>query len=284
VEEAAEGIRVIADAKMRDAISGLIATRGFDLSDYHLLAFGGAGPSHAAGYTQGLQLAGVMVFPFSAVFSAFGAASADYEHHYARALNIIVPAGIDTDGKVELGARITEAWDGLRALGLEEMTREGFAPEAVRFRPLAMIRYGRQLNDLIVPSPVERLASPDGWDALIAAFEQLYERIYARVAKYPQAGFEILEVGMVAYTEKIRPKLGTQPMGPPEPPGEARKGTRPTWFGGWRHAPVYELSGLLPGSELAGPTIVEAPTTTLVVPPGRRVRMDEYRTIWMEED
>jgi acetone carboxylase beta subunit len=284
VEEAAEGVRVIADAKMRDAISGLIATRGFDLSDYHLLAFGGAGPSHAAGYTQGLQLAGVMVFPFSAVFSAFGAASADYEHHYARALNIIVPPGIDDDGKVELGGSISEAWDGLRALGLEEMTAEGFAPEAVRFRPLAMIRYGRQLNDLIVSSPVERLTSPADWDALIAAFEQLYERIYARVAKYPQAGFEILEVGMVAYTEKIRPKLRSEPVGSPEPPGEARKGTRPTWFGGWREAPVYELSGLLPGSELAGPTIVEAPTTTLVVPPGRRIRMDEYRTIWMEED
>jgi acetone carboxylase beta subunit len=283
VEEAAAGIRSIADANMRDAISGLIATRGFDLSDYHLLAFGGAGPSHVAGYTEGLQLAGVMVFPFSAVFSAFGAASADYEHHYTRAVNIIVPPYPSDEVKAELGAKITQVWDGLRAQGLAQMESEGFDPDAVRFRPLAMIRYGRQLNDLIVPAPAVRLTTPAGWDALIAAFEHLYERIYAIAAKYPQAGYEMLEVGMVAYTEKIRPKLRAEPLGPASPPAAAAKPGRPAWFaGGWQDTAVFELARLSPGNELAGPVIVEDPTTTLVVPPGRRLRLDEYRTIWME--
>ncbi|HUZ29941.1 MAG TPA: hydantoinase/oxoprolinase family protein [Solirubrobacteraceae bacterium] len=285
VEEAAEGIRAIADANMRDAISGLIATRGFDLSDYHLLAFGGAGPSHVAGYTEGLKLAGVMVFPFSAVFSAFGAASADYEHHYTRAVNIIVPPNASDEIKLELGGKITQVWDELRGHGLAQMESEGFDPSAVHFRPLAMIRYGRQLNDLIVTSPADRLTTAADWDLLIGTFEELYERIYAIAAKYPQAGYEMLEVGMVAYTEKIRPKLRAEPLGPRVPPEDAAKGTRRAWFGGdWRDTQVFELARLGPGNELAGPVIVEDPTTTLVVPPGRRIRLDEYRTIWMEEE
>jgi acetone carboxylase, beta subunit len=232
VEAAAEGIRTIADAKMRDAISGLIATRGFDLSDYHLLAFGGAGPAHVAGYTNGLNLAGTLIFPFSSVFSAFGASSADYEHHYTRAVNLIVDPEVTVEDKLTLGGQITEVWDELRQQGVEQMLREGFAADQVRFRPLAMIRYGRQLNDLIVTSPVERLSTLEEWQALIDTFEALYERIYARAAKYPQAGFEILEVGMVAYAEKVRPKLRAEPLGSPRPTSEAIRGQRPAWFDG----------------------------------------------------
>jgi acetone carboxylase, beta subunit len=285
VEEAAEGIRTIADAKMRDAISGLIATRGSDLSGYRLLAFGGAGPSHVAGYTQGLNLAGIMVFPFSAVFSAFGAASADYEHHFNRAVNVVVSPDADREEKASSGRRITEAWDDLREQGLSQMVTEGFDPVRVRFRPLAMIRYGRQLNDLVVPSPVGQLETEADWDALTEEFERLYERIYARAAKYPQAGYEILEVGMVAYTEKIRPKLRAEPLASATPPDRASKGRRQAWFEGeWRPTAVFELSDLEPGNELRGPAIVEDPTTTLVVPLGRRVRLDEYRTMWMEDD
>jgi acetone carboxylase beta subunit len=285
VEEAAEGIRTIADAKMRDAISGLIATRGFDLSGYRLLAFGGAGPSHVAGYTEGLKLAGIMVFPFSAVFSAFGAASADYEHHLSRAVNVVVPPGAGEEDKLELGRRLTLAWEELRTQGLEQMGREGFDPRLVRFRPLAMVRYGRQLNDLVISSPVDRIDSVRDWDALITEFERVYERIFARAAKYPQAGYEVLEVGMVSYTEKIRPKLRPESLGPSRPSVEAWKVERPAWFEGqWRSTPVYELVRLRPGNELGGPVVVEDATTTLVVPPGRRVRVDEYRTIWLEED
>jgi acetone carboxylase beta subunit len=285
VETAAEGVRTIADARMRDAISGLIATRGFDLSDYHLLAFGGAGPSHVADYTRGLSLAGILVFPFSAVFSAFGAASADYEHHYTRAVNVIVSPDASDEEKVALGGQISRAWEELRAQGGRQMEHEGFDRARIQFRPLAMIRYGRQLNDLIVTSPVDRIESPADWDRLIEAFEQLYTRVFAVAAKYPQAGYEILEVGVAAYTEKIRPKLRFEAPGSLSPPERAAKGSRPAWFEGrWQETAVYEMSRLRPGNELSGPVIVEDPTTTLVVPPARRIRLDGYRTIWLEEE
>lgn len=284
VEAAAEGIKTVADAKMRDAIAGLIATRGLDLSDYHLVAYGGAGPSHVAGYTEGLSLAGVLVLPFSPTFSAFGAASADYEHHYTRTVNLIVPPDPSSEDVDEAGKRITEAWQELRAQALDQMAAEGFDRSRVRFRRLAMMRYGRQLNELTVQSPVDSVSSIGDWQALIAAFEDIYERIYAVAAKYPQAGFEVLEIGLVAVVDKIRPELRTYPVGSATPAREARADVRPCWFGGdWQHTDVWRLTGLEAGNVCEGPAIIEDATLTLVIPPSRRVRVDDRHALWMEE-
>jgi acetone carboxylase beta subunit len=284
VEVAAEGIKTVADAKMRDAIAGLIATRGLSLPEYHLLAFGGAGPSHVAGYTRGLDLAGVMVLPFSPTFSAFGASSADYEHHYHRTVNLIVSPNATEEEVIEVGRRIGDAWSALAEQSLEQMEREGFTRTQVKFEPLAMMRYGRQLNELVVQSPVERITSLSDWRQLVNAFEDLYERIFAVAAKYPQAGFEVLEVGLVASVDKIRPKLRVEPLEGPDPASTSIAGVRPAWFSGaWHEATIWGLSGLRPGNHCVGPGIVEDAALTLVVPPGMQVRLDERRTFWLEE-
>lgn len=283
LQEVAEGIRNIADTKMRDAIAGLIAARGYELSDYHLLAFGGAGPLHVAGYTQGLTLKGTMIFPYSSVFSAFGAASSDFEHHYNRSVNVVVPPTCTEDDIQEFGPRLTKQWAEMRIQAVEQMSREGFSAGDLRFQHLAMVRYGRQLNDLIITSPVEKIASPADWNALVDAFESMYERIYARAAKYPQAGYEIFEIGFVATASKIRPNIRKEPLGSPGPSGDAEKPARDAWFNGRPHrSRVFELAGLKPGNKILGPAIIEDPTTTVVVPPDRGVRVDEFRTILMD--
>lgn len=281
--EAAEGIREIIDTKMREAIRGLVLARGFDLSEYHLLAFGGGGAAHCAGYTEGLPLQGVLIFPFSSAFSAFGASAADYEHHYTRSLNMIVPPDVDATGKKELGARITAIWEELKREGIAQMVREGFREKDLHFRFQAMIRYGRQLNDLIVTSPVEAIQSAEDFDALIAAFETLYEEIYSRAAKYPQAGYDIFEVGMVAWAPKFRPALKASPRRASKPSEPACKGYRLCHF---RHTVyetrIFDLARLQPGNEIAGPAIIEDATMTVVIPPDRRARIDHYRTLWLE--
>jgi len=282
--EAAEGIREIIDTKMREAIRGLVLARGFDLSEYHLLAFGGAGATHCAGFSEELPLRGVLVFPFSSAFSAFGASAADYEHHYTRSLNMIVPPAVTAADKIGLGSQISATWQDLKQEGITQMVREGFRPEELRFRFLAMIRYGRQLNDLIVTSPVETIAGAEDFDALIAAFEAQYVQIYSRAARYSQAGYDIFEVGLVVWAPKIGPSLKPAPLAGQTPQRSASKGTRRCYFRAQpRETALFELAGLNPGNVIEGPAIVEDPTTTIVLPPDRRLRMDEYRTIWMND-
>jgi len=282
VEEAAEGIRRIIDTRMRESIHGLVVSRGFDISEYHLLAFGGGGPGHVAGYTDGVSLAGILMFPYSSVFSAFGAAAADYEHHYSQSLNMVVPPDATDDDRVGFGTRITEVWERLRERGREQMEAEGFDPADLEYRPLAMLRYGRQLNDLEVTSPVERIETVADWQALIGAFEAQYSQTYSRAARYPQAGYDIFEVGLVVRAPKIRPTLPRSELVSETPPDAARRPRRRAHFDGeWVETEILDLDGMEPGNVVAGPTVIENPYTTIVVPPGRTINVDEYRSVWM---
>jgi len=283
VEEAALGIRRVIDARMREAVSGLVSLRGSDMENYALLGFGGAGPGHLCGYSEGLPLKAVLTFPYAATFTAFGAASADYEHHYHRAVNVVVPPNIDDDGLLEVGQRITTAWVRLEEQALDQMERDGFDREEISLRHLAMVRYGRQLNDLITPTSISRATTADDVRAVLASFEDLYARVYAKGAQFPQAGYEIFEVGLVAAAHKVKPWLVKTALVGPDPT-EASYDTRPAfWSGDWAPTPRYEWGLLKPGHQVVGPAVIEAPTTTLVVPPSRSARVDEYRTVWIEE-
>jgi acetone carboxylase beta subunit len=283
VEEAAEGIKRVIDARMRETVVGLVNMRGFALEDYVLLGFGGAGATHVCGYTENLPLKAVLTFPYAAVFSAFGAAAADYEHHYHRAVNVVAPPNADDEELALLGKKISAGWVHLEEQAMDQMRKEGVDPQQVKLRHLSMIRYGRQLNDLIVLSPVSRCDNAQQVRQLFNAFEDQYARVYAKGAQFPQAGFEVFEIGLVATVNKIKPRLIPRPMGPSDPTS-AQIDIRPAYFGGrWMDAPRFAWNRLDPGHKIPGPAVIEDPTTTFVVPPGREVQIDEYRTAWISE-
>jgi len=282
LEAAAAGIRQVIDTRMRETVAGLVALRGFALEDYVLLAFGGAGPTHVCGYTEGLPLKAILTFPYAAAFSAFGAAAADYDHHYHRAVNVVLPPDACEDDLAAAGQRLSATWRQLEEQAESQMRKEGVPPEAVRYRHLAMVRYGKQLNDLIVTSPVPRCDTPAEFRRLLAAFEEMYARVYAKGARFPQGGYEIFEVGLVASATKVKPRLAPYPLSDPDP-SSARIEVRPAWFGdGFVDTTRYAWPRLQPGNRVEGPAIVEDSTTTLVLPPGRAIRIDEYRTVWIE--
>jgi acetone carboxylase, beta subunit len=283
VEAAAAGIRDVIDTRMRETVIGLVAVRGAALKDYVLLAFGGAGPTHVCGYTKDLPLRGVMTFPYAAAFSAFGAAAADYEHHYHRAVNLVIPPAAGEFDRQAVADSISSAWARLEEQAIGQMEAEGVEADQVRLRHLAMVRYGRQLNDLVVTSPVARCASLADLQLVLAAFEDLYARIYAKGAQFPQAGYEIFEVGLVASAPKVKPRLRPHSLVGPNP-APAQTSVRPAWFdGAFEPARRFSWRLLQPGNQITGPAIIEDPTTTLVLPPGRTARLDEFRSVWIEE-
>ncbi len=91
-------------------------------------------------------------------------------------------------------------------------------------------------------------------------------------------------MGVIATVPKIKPVLRKYPLEGKDPSREAIRGQREVYVRGkWVTATIYEMDLLKPGNEIDGPIVVEAPATTLFVPPGRKIRMDEYKAIWMEE-
>jgi acetone carboxylase beta subunit len=283
VIEAADGIRQIIDTKMRTAMVGLVEARGLNMSSYHLLAAGGGGPTHCAGYTDKVPLAGVLMLPYSAAFSAFGSSSADYEHHYSRATNLIIAPDIDAPGKAAVAGKLAAVWTDLVEQAMRDMRTEGFDLASVVLRPLVMVRYGRQLNDLVVTS---HTLTPDGaadLDSILAAFERQYEETYARAARFPQAGYHITDVGLVATSPKVRPRIKEHALVSDRPEPEARKGTRRAYFAGnWHDTAIYELLKLKAGNRITGPAIIEDRTTTYVVPPDRAIEVDRFLSLWLK--
>ncbi len=284
VIEAADGIRQIIDTKMRTAMVGLVEARGLNMSSYHLLAAGGGGPTHCAGYTDKVPLAGVLMLPYSAAFSAFGSSAADYEHHYSRATNLIIAPDIDEGGKAAVAAKLAEGWAGLVEQAQRDMKVEGFDVASVTLTPLVMVRYGRQLNDLVINSHTLTPHGAGDLDRILAAFEEKYEETYARAARFPQAGYHITDVALVASSPKVRPRIKEYALVSSRPDPEALKGSRLAYFAGdWHETRIYEASALKAGNYIAGPAIVEDPTTTYVVPPDRAVEIDRFLSLWLKQ-
>jgi acetone carboxylase beta subunit len=280
--EGADAIVRMMEREARDAIRAVASARGLDTIQYALFGYGGAGPLHLAGYSEGLDFKGVLTFHFAAAFSAFGCTTADYVHRYARSVHLGLPPGSGDDAKRTVAEAVSHVWAEMEEAARTEMAAEIAVGREIRFTQLAMVRYGGQLSDLEVVSPKRRLESAADVDRLIAAWEDLYAKINSRVARYEGAGYQIFELGLLASVEKVKPKIVRRPLGKAEPRAEARKGTRNMYQKGrWLPASLWEMEMLEPGNKIAGPAIVEHPATTLVVPDGRRVEIDEWGFLWL---
>jgi N-methylhydantoinase A len=282
VYDFAEGVHDMVCSTMKEHIRTVLAVRGFSPADYHVLGYGGAGPMYLAGYTEGLPFKGVLTVPFAAAFSSFGCAAVDYVHRYQKSTLAAVPYGSDDGFKQIIGSILNSVWEEMEETAIKDMEREGLQRQDIDLKQVAYLRYGQQIDDVEVISPTSRINSAEDMDKLIQAFEDLYARIYTEGARYPEWGYTIMELGIIATTPKVKPVIRSFPLEDKKPADEVYKGTREVYQKGeWVSAALYEMDLIRPGNEIDGPAIIEAPSTTLVLPRGRRISMDEYRVIWM---
>ena len=279
----AEGVYKLINSTMKEHIRAVLYARGFSPADYHLLGYGGAGPMHLAGYTEGLPFKGVATLPYAAAFSSFGSAAVDISHRYQKSTTVMIHYGADESWKMMMGqGMLNPGWEELEKLAQADFAAEGLPWEQARVRQIAYVRYGSQMSDLEVPSPVSRINSAEDMDKLIAAFEDLYEKVFAGVAKHQRAGYWIFELGLTASIPKVKPKIVKRSLEGKDPLQEAIKGEREVYFDGeWHRAVIYDMDQIRPGNEIEGIAVVEAPATTFFLPPGRRARMDEWSLLWL---
>jgi N-methylhydantoinase A len=279
----AEGVYKLINSRMREHIRTVLAVRGFSPADYTLLCYGGAGPMHVAGYSEGLPFKGIATLPWAAAFSSFGCAAVNISHRYQKSTGVLIEEGTSDDMKLMMGQMMLNGgWEELEGLARADFEAEGLPWKEATVQQIAYVRYGSQMDDLEVPSPVSRIESARDMDRLIDAFEDLYEKVYAGVAKHPQAGYQIMELGVVASIPKVKPKLVRRPLGEKSIAPEAHKGKRDVYMDGrWQEASIIDMDRIVPGNEVTGLAIIEAPSTTLVLPPGRKARMDEWSLLWL---
>jgi N-methylhydantoinase A/oxoprolinase/acetone carboxylase beta subunit len=256
---------------------------GYDIRDYVLLGYGGAGPMHLCGYAADDPWKAVATVPYAAAFSAWGGACMDYAHRRHRSISAMVQYGAEDAAKMQAAGMINAVWDELSGQLVEELLKEGFTRDQIKLRPSAYVRYYGQLYDIEVESPAPRLESAIDVDRLMAGFEDAFTRMYTLVAKPPYPSFLINEVAVVAQVDTLKPNIPKSVLEGKQPRKSASKGARPLYQRGrWVDARLYEMSELRPGNEIGGLAVIEAPSTTLFVPENWRARFDETETIWLD--
>jgi N-methylhydantoinase A/oxoprolinase/acetone carboxylase beta subunit len=270
VVEAAALIRRIIDDKMASAIRKEVTLRGYRPSEFTLFAFGGGGPTHAAGYMGDIPRA--VMFPFSPVFCAYGSSIMDVVHLYERSQRMVLLAPLTGAPVVD-----REAFNTMVREMMDEARREVEA-EGLRWEDAAVsleldMLYGGQIHSKRASSPLLFLESEADALAVYERFEQEFSEAFSPLAVNVPGGVYIdtfvLRVAIPGRKLELPElELTSEPAEP--------VGTRRAWFGEWVETPVYELESLLPGHAFAGPAIVQAAYTTAVIPPGRRFSIESH--------
>src|SRR5581483_7965093 len=258
--ETAEGILTIANSNMARAIRSRTIEKGHDPREISLVAFGGAGPLHAAEVAESLEIPEVLVPPFPGITSAAGLLTSDLKYDQMRTV-------FQLQGSVD-AARLNRELDELENELRARLARDGVADADVRVIRALDCRYVGQGYELRV-TLAEGAFTEDALDA----FHLLHEREYGSAYADP---IEIVNARVTAIGK--RPTLDELPVqgGSLDDAllGESESHFRVEGRLRALRTHFYDRSLLPVGEPFAGPAVVFHLDTTTVVPPGWSARAD----------
>jgi N-methylhydantoinase A len=253
--EAAHAVVEVANASMLRALRLVSVQRGYDLREFALIAYGGAGPLHAGALARECGIGRAVVPAHSGAFSALGC--------------LVSPLRYDA---VQTYRARLDAWDAgvagdrfraLEAQCLRPLLDEGHAPARVRLARSADLRYVGQNYELEVPCGDGDLA------ALRAAFERRHRALYGYATGERVECVNLRVVAHVAGEAVVTAPPAA--AGRPEPAGHHPGYFRET---GPVTLPRYDRGALPAGATVEGPALVEDAWSTTVVYPGQRCAAD----------
>ncbi len=278
VHAAAAGVIELFEQTLKNEAVGQILGKGYAPEDYTLLCYGGGGPLHVAGYTEGVDYAEVLMPAWAAGFSAFGCACADFDYRYDHTIDLPLMPAFGEQERAGIGAMITAAWQRLEDRAAQEFAKSAIGRERVRFTHAVRMQYYGQLNDIELRSPHPTLEHASQVNELIATFEDAYAKVYASSASSPEFGYLVTHAivhGTVEVEKPALPQLAGTEGSPPT------KEKRPVHWGrssGERfvETDIFQLEQVEAGNSIHGPAIVEHSATTFSIPPGRVARLDGH--------
>ena len=271
IPTAAEGILAIANHKMADAIREITVRRGIDPREFTLLAFGGAGPMHAAHIAEELGIEEVMVPAVPGGFSAWGMLQADIRHDAVRTQM----APMD---EVE-SETIDQIFDVLYEELCGVLKKEGISPENATFHKAMDLRYVGQ--EFTINLPVDD-ASEQVFNKEITKrnFHSLHERLYGHSAPGDPVEMVNLRLSVMAASNKV----------PASPAGNEKVAPSPIReFPGVfdfreQTVKVYNRSDLNTQCCIYGPAVIVELTATTVVPPKWKLTVNEMGSMVMTKE
>ncbi len=272
----AEAALRVASTKMATEVIKLTAQAGIDPRDFSLVAYGGAGPTHANLLVLEARLNSVLVPTAPGTFCALGAVLADVRRDYVRtARHLIAPAGVldsGQDGWPSVALALADLESEARAWIAREGDLIGEHDITVSFN----LRYPSQAYELEVIVPPDQMPALSA-DLVCALFHTQHHQLYG--FQHPTSPVQTTTLRL-AVIGRV-PAIGLPELAPGEPNAQE---TRQVWLDGrWTKAAVYARSDLGHGAMIDGPAVVEQPDTTVLLLPGWRARADRHGTLHMTE-
>jgi N-methylhydantoinase A len=268
--EAAAGIVDVVNASMAGALRIVSVERGHDPREFTLVAFGGAGPVHAARLAEELEIPRVLVPPIPGGFSALGLVATDVRRDYARTFY----APLATTSPGDVAAALSAMEDEARAM----LRRAGVPERRWQLTRAADCRYPRQAYELTVP------VAPGVVDAgtlrrVERDFHDRHRTTYGHASPDEPVQCVNLRVSAVGRLAPLD-VTGAAPSGDGAPPPAREAYFKET---GPVRCDVLGRETVKPGVSRAGPLIVESADTTVVVPPGWRLTAEAGGLLVLEQ-
>jgi N-methylhydantoinase A len=263
IEEAAWGIHQVVNENMAAAARVHLLERGRTPGDYSMVAFGGAGPTHAHGVARALRLRELVVPWHAGVGSAFGMLCAPVAFDVARSYTV----AIDAAPWAEIAGMLEVMASDCRGKVAKAGVPEG---EIVTTRSADM-RYRGQGHEVQVDLEGLQWPQVDAAEVL-RRFRAEYERLNA--VKGPDAPVEF-----ITWRASARGPVPELPLRQLSAGGAAApRSTRRVYFGetsGLTDTLVLPAGSLAVGEALAGPALIELGDATITVGPGARAHLRE---------
>ena len=255
--ESAWGLAEVVDENMANAARVHAVENGEDLSEYTMIAFGGAAPLHAGRLAEKLGIARTLVPTGAGVGSAIGFLRAPFSFESNRSV-FMTMTHFDS-------ANITSIFDEMSREAIEFVrTCDANAPIMTDYK--VYMRYKGQGWEIPVELTAKQAQNPDK-DTLTALFEAEYKALFSRTVEGLE--IEITVWSANAYTQAQKPEaVASVSASAPLTPDTTRELFDPA-LGKPIRAGLYERADLSQGQSLEGPAAITEAETTIIVPTSR---------------
>lgn len=258
VEQVAEGFLRIAVENMANAIKKISVQRGYDVTEYTLNCFGGAGGQHACMVADALGMEQIFLHPLAGVLSAYGMGLADVRAIRDAQINLPL-----TDNAEE---SIEQVCAPLRQQTREEILNQQIAEDHLTTIEKIHLRYEGTDTTLLVMR--------DTATAMQAEFEQAHNQRFGFIAKKRALVIEAVSVESVGITETpVEPESA---LAATETEVTVTAHVNMYVNSSWTQVPLITRDNILAGQNLKGPAIIIEANSTLVLEDGWQASLNKY--------
>lgn len=270
--DAAAGIVAIVNAHMMRILRVVSVSRGLDPRSFSMVAFGGAGPLHAADLAAELGMSKVIIPEAPGVFSALGLLWADLRADFSGT----VRKNLNTDN----AANVQSMLDRLDKEAADWLASEK-VPVGRRFLlRSADMRYPRQNYEINVALPAGPVTA--SWlKRASEAFHAAHERLYSYCDREEQVQLVNLRVAAIGRTERVKPRLIARGGASPKAAQKSERQVRFQDSAIVQMCPIYERDKLLARNLVSGPAVIEQADSTILVPPSFNALVDPHGRLVM---